>query len=185
MTPSTCLTSTESISTHCLVTCQGRNGMERTIRVRIIPQSQKSHDPHPALDTPHHPHATILTRTLVHLAQSSNMTHSTLTVQHPNPVEGGWDSPTQGPKGRSRAERISRKGPASQSWNGSRSALDRAQRARRAGVFKKLSEDPQNNVTLYPDTGRAPSTSQPAPPSACQKGLTRHSSLFTIHYSLP
>ena len=52
--------------------------------------------------------------------------------------------PKQGLKGRSRAERISRKRPASQSWNGFRPALDRAQRAGRAGIFKKLSEDSEN-----------------------------------------
>ena len=128
------------------------------------------------------PYARLFLRTHVRANSVEQHDPSTLTAQRPDPVERGWDSPTQGPKGRSRAERISRKGPASQSWNGSRPALDRAQRARRAGIFKKLFEDSEYNVTPHPDTEAG--TTHPTAGPAFSLSEWPHSLLITIHHPL-
>ena len=53
----------------------------------------------------------------------------------------------QGPKGRSRAGMISRKGPVFQSWTEFRSALNRARRAQRAGNFKNPFRSGRSRLT--------------------------------------
>ena len=75
-----------------------------------------------ALDNPLHSHAILHARTLVQAALPNNMTHSTLTVQHPthpDPVQQGWDSPKMGQMGQlgQTGGRLNFKtAPESQSW---------------------------------------------------------------------
>ena len=75
--------------------------------------------PHPPLDNPVHSHAILHARTLVQAALPNNMTHSTLTVQHPNhpdPVQQGRDSPKMGQMGQTGGRLNFKTAPESQSW---------------------------------------------------------------------
>ena len=87
-----------------------------------VQQSKDLAVSHPPLDTPLHLHAILHARTLVQAALPNNMTHSTLTVQHPNhpdPVQQGRDSPKMGQMGQmgQTGGRLNFKtAPESQSW---------------------------------------------------------------------
>ena len=100
----------------------------------------------------------------------------------PRSCQKGLGLPYTGPEGQKQGRKNLTKGPCLSKLEWISLSFGQGPKGPKGRYFQKTFRRLLKQRHPVPRYGRAPSTSQPAPPSACQKGLTRHSSLFTIHY---